>query len=312
MSMNYNNNRRGSLVWPILLIGVGVVFLLNNLGIISWNVWSLLLRMWPVLLVAVGLDLLFGRRSGIAAAIVVVVTIGMFAGFFWLLNVTGEVWSGDAVTESFVYEMGGAEEASVYLEQSIGELLVGSLDEDDALFASGEVMLGEGESLRKSYSVEDDAIRFSLSSGGQQYYPSWLFLDDQTGDKTWEVDFTQDIPLDIDVNTGVGRTELDLREIILSSLTVDGGVGEVLVYLPDSSDYSVSVDAGVGKIEVRVPENIGAEIHIDAGVGNVTVLGDFDSHGGVYYSQNYENADYKVTIYLDGGVGNIRVVEIGD
>jgi len=53
---------RGSLVGPIILIGLGIVFLLNNLGLLSWSVWEVILRLWPILLIAIGLDILLGRR----------------------------------------------------------------------------------------------------------------------------------------------------------------------------------------------------------------------------------------------------------
>ncbi len=48
-------------IGPITLIVLGVVFLLNTLGL-----WSLhrILRFWPVLLIATGLYLLFGRVAG--------------------------------------------------------------------------------------------------------------------------------------------------------------------------------------------------------------------------------------------------------
>jgi hypothetical protein len=57
------DDRRRSLVGPVILIGLGVVFLLNNLGVLAWSVWEVILRLWPILLVAAGLDLLLGRRS---------------------------------------------------------------------------------------------------------------------------------------------------------------------------------------------------------------------------------------------------------
>ena len=37
-------------MWPVILIGAGVVFLLNNLGVLTWGVWEMLWRLWPVLL----------------------------------------------------------------------------------------------------------------------------------------------------------------------------------------------------------------------------------------------------------------------
>ena len=57
------DTRRGGLIGPVILIGLGSVFLLINLGVLSWSVWTVIFRLWPVLLVAAGLDLLLGRRS---------------------------------------------------------------------------------------------------------------------------------------------------------------------------------------------------------------------------------------------------------
>jgi hypothetical protein len=48
---------------PTIFIAVGTVILLDNLNIVQWNVWQVILSLWPVLIVAIGLDLLVARRS---------------------------------------------------------------------------------------------------------------------------------------------------------------------------------------------------------------------------------------------------------
>src|SRR5215210_2097893 len=48
---------------PVLLILAGSVFLLNNLGILPWNVWGDVWRLWPLIPIAIGLDIIVGRRS---------------------------------------------------------------------------------------------------------------------------------------------------------------------------------------------------------------------------------------------------------
>ncbi|MFN8595566.1 MAG: DUF5668 domain-containing protein [Anaerolineae bacterium] len=53
----YRTNPR---FWPIVLIGAGVIFLPNNLGVIQGNPWSVIWRLWPVLLIALGLEILIG------------------------------------------------------------------------------------------------------------------------------------------------------------------------------------------------------------------------------------------------------------
>ena len=94
--MTYSNRpyRRGSIVWPVVLICLGGVFLLTNLGVISGDVWPRMLQLWPLLLVAIGIDLLLGRRSGIFAGLAVLLIFGMFAAGVAVVQTTGRAWDG--------------------------------------------------------------------------------------------------------------------------------------------------------------------------------------------------------------------------
>lgn len=75
----------GSLVRPLILIGLGLFFLLSNLGLISWNFWEAVGRLWPIFLIAMGLDLLIGRRSLLASLAVVGATAVLpLVGLLWL------------------------------------------------------------------------------------------------------------------------------------------------------------------------------------------------------------------------------------
>jgi len=51
----------GSVFGAFFLISLGIIFLLNNFGILSWNVWSILWKFWPVLLINWGLEMVFGK-----------------------------------------------------------------------------------------------------------------------------------------------------------------------------------------------------------------------------------------------------------
>lgn len=78
----------GAYFFGILLITLGLVFLLDNMGVISWDAWDAVFRLWPVLLIAGGLDNLI-NRDGIVRP---VFTIGL--GTILLLCTLGYLtWS---------------------------------------------------------------------------------------------------------------------------------------------------------------------------------------------------------------------------
>jgi hypothetical protein len=311
--MSDRRNFRGtSVVWPLILISLGVVFLLNNLGVISWDVWYTLVRMWPVLLVAIGIDLIFGRKSGILSAIAAVIILGMFAGAFWLFGMTGEVWSGDQVTRSILQPAEDARYADIEISMTVGELYIEALPKDANLLIDGEIQVSEYESVTDKLRLVGDTATYTLASHGQQYHPGWIFSNRGDSNKLWDLAINPNLPLELRIDSGVGRSEIDLTNMRLEYLDIDSGVGEVVVTLPNEGEYQVRVSGGVGRLEILIPENVAARISLDTGLGDTTILGDFFLQNGDYYTEGYSRADERVEIHLDGGVGNIRVVQIED
>jgi len=50
------------IVWPIILIVVGALFLASNLGYLQWGqLRSFLATWWPVILIAIGVEQLLRR-----------------------------------------------------------------------------------------------------------------------------------------------------------------------------------------------------------------------------------------------------------
>lgn len=79
---------RPSIFWPLLLITIGVIFLLNTLGYIQGSGWDLLLKLWPLLFIIGGLDSLFQGRGYIWA----VISLGLGA-IFLMANFDYISWS---------------------------------------------------------------------------------------------------------------------------------------------------------------------------------------------------------------------------
>lgn len=55
---------KANLIPALVLIVIGVLFLLNNLGLTSLNLGEVIRTWWPAILIVVGISLLFKNRDG--------------------------------------------------------------------------------------------------------------------------------------------------------------------------------------------------------------------------------------------------------
>jgi hypothetical protein len=294
--------RRGSLVGPLILIGLGLVFLLNNLGMVSWDVWDIIARFWPILLIAIGLDILIGRRSILGSLLALAVVVVVVGAGLWLI--TSQVAPGPALTyESIDQSLEGATRADVTIGFGAGALRVGVAPEGSSLI-TGRVALGQGEHLVRDFRKSGDTAVLTLRSEGFAFFP---FVGRWNADKLWDLRLSPDVLLHLNINTGVGESTLDMERLKLTELDLHAGVGKVTLTLPGRGQMQASINGGIGEVAVRIPAGVAARVHATAGVGNSQVVGTYQRQNGVYVSPGYDTAENRVDLEVKGGIGKITV-----
>jgi len=291
--------KREGLVGAVFLIGLGVVFLLSNLGYLNVNVWQMVLRLWPILLIAIGFDLVIGRRSIWASLAGLVVVLAILAGSLLLFGVRverGQVLSGSQISQP----LGQSDRARISVSPGAGTLELNALQGSDALI-SGTVAVGRGQAPTVDYSDENGVSVFSLrNSASSFFFPGdnrWM----------WDLGLTTQVPIDLRVDLGAGNAQVDLSRLNISQLGVDLGVGRVVVQLPEQSDFSARIDGAIGQILVEVPPGQALRVRADTGIANISVPNDFQKQDGVYTSPNYAGADNQIDLTVDQAIGNITV-----
>lgn len=291
--------RRGSLIGPVVLIGLGIVFLLDNLGVVHWDIWQIVFRLWPVLLIAAGLDLVVGRRSTAGTIVVVLVMIGLIVAGVWLLS---DSLAGAPQTETLRQTFQNAESAEVEIDGSVGTLRIGTHGETGVLLL-GSADLAPGETLRKEYRVENGTAFYSLGSRSVWRFPGWGGITD----RLWDLHLTRALPMRLTISAGVGESTLDLAALQATEVTLSAGVGRSTITLPALGRYAAVIDTGVGEVTILLPRGLAARITVSTGIGDVQVVGDFERDDDVYVSPGFADAENRVDLDISGGIGRIIV-----
>jgi hypothetical protein len=294
--------RRGGLVWPIMLIGAGVIFLLNNAGILSWNVWAGLWRFWPVILIAIGLDILIGRRSQLGSLLVALLTVGLLVmlAFNWGVQASaGSQLHVVAINQG----LDGAQDADVDLDPGLANLQLSEAQESASLIEGTITLSGNEQALPRFWRTGDTAHFEMHAQGGQ---PA-AGLDLGENRKLWDLRLAPDVPLRLQLNPGVGNAAVDLTHLDVTRLTMQGGVGSTTITMPRAGRVSVTLDGGVGRLRVIVPPSMAARVQVNRGLGGFDVSGSFQKNGDVYVSTGYEAAQDRANIVINAGIGRVSV-----
>jgi hypothetical protein len=87
-----------------------------------------------------------------------------------------------------------------------------------------------------------------------------------------------------------------------------GGVGDVT--LDFSGEWRTSADVtvkiGIGELKLMLPRDLGVAINLNRFLTSFDRSG-FTKRGGVYYSDNYASASYRLTLNIDAAFGAIDV-----
>jgi hypothetical protein len=294
--------RRGGLVGPVILIGLGVVFLLNNLGILEWSVLELVLRLWPALLIATGVDLLVGRRSAWGSLLALVLIVAVFAGAVWLM-VAGEQTGWSVAERDFSWAPAAATEAEVVIAPAVGAVHVDALTRSDVL-VEGVARLGRGEGVTPEFSVEGEKATVVLRATGTSVGP---FLGGWGGQRGWDVGLSPEVPLDLEVSIAVGQATVDLTNLTVADLKVSTGLGQATVTLPDEGRFDGRIEGAIGETVVVIPAGLAVRIEVDTGIAGRQLPGDLVREDNVYTSPGYATADNRVNLKVSQPIGNIVV-----
>jgi hypothetical protein len=311
---------RTSLVVPILLISLGGLFLFHN-WYPSFEPFQFIKehwKYWPLILILVGLGKIWdasrNRGNGQPSnGVALGSTLGVVAFVFVVIILLGHYQrtrhhnnrnASFARHSSQVVEtrdLQGAKSVAATLRMGAGQL---NLEGGSAHLLNADFHFDRAwDNPTVDYRLVGDQgiLNVQQDADSLKFGPS---------DNTWDLNFTNNVPLDLHVDMGAGQGNLKLRDMDVTNLELRMGAGQVQLDLtgPRKSDLNVTVKGGVGQATIRLPKDVGVSAHAAGGIGAVRTEG-LNNNGGEYRNEAYGKTPHKITLDVQGGIGEIELIQ---
>lgn len=317
-------SQRGAVIGGTWLIGLGLVFLVQQALDVPWS------RAWPLFLVLAGVGTgvsalvgMAGRSRPLAVAwalvwplLLIVAGALLFLDFAGLADVNAwelllRWWPLLLIVLGALVLLGAVWPAARGVEEQLAVPLQGPEGEVRLRFGAGELEVGTGVAGRLvEGTFEGGVIRRDTGPGSVELSADaagiWPWVDRRL---RWRIGLAPDVPLTLRVEGGAYRGFLDLSGLAVRSLTIKTGASDTRVVLPrDVPRCEVRIEAGAAQVSVDVPPEVSARIHSTMALGTTRVdEARFPRTGDGWASADLAGAARVAEIWVNGGVGTVRI-----
>ena len=300
----------GNIFWGVILIFLGALFIMQNLGLIDFQ-WTYIWRLWPVILILWGISIL--PAHGLIKTVLVLLVLA--GSVYFMIDRT--IYWEDKDWGDIRFDKWDDED---YDKRPIDQTFNIPYD-DSAGFAYLDLDLAAGSFVITEST--DYLLDFDKRGSVSKYSYVIKKTDDKTeifidrddvkivsGKNKHNVDISlNEYPVwEMNLDVGASAVVLDLSNYKIKDLDIDGGAAAFEITLGDAyPDMNVSIDAGASSIEVDVPETSGVELNVSSVLSGKSINGFEKVDHGHYKTENFEDAQNKIFIKLDAAVSSYSI-----
>ncbi|HMD41456.1 MAG TPA: toast rack family protein [Candidatus Acidoferrum sp.] len=302
-----------SVVFPLLLIGFGVLMLLWR-WLPNFYPWGVLGKYWPLLFICIGAGMVWDRTRipaepgqarpfPLGSALGTVVFLAIMAGLIFrehafyprpFHNV-----SASSIHESKTIDRGTAKAVHMSVEMAEGELIFEG--GGDHLLSADFYQDPGWPAPQVDYAVNGDRGELKIHQEGNTQFVT-------QSNNRWTLTVDDSTPLDLKVDVGAGRGEFHLAKVDLTSLELNIGAGQAEVDLTGErlKDLRAEIQGGVGQAVVKLPRTIGVVAEVHGGLGSIDVHG-LKEEDGKYVNAAFGKSPNTIHLTIEGGIGQIKL-----
>lgn len=291
--------------WAIVLIGMGVIWLLDTIGVVSVNM-AAIFRLWPAFLIMLGLDLLIGRRSPRLSALLGILAVLLALALSFLLppsalldpsgvfRTNGEQHPGVVQTSPVVAPLDGAKSAEVEIVLPPVLAVIGELTADSPNLIEGQVQ-HQGD---LTFEVSGDEDKTVVLRDDESDLAALLAPDP---DPMWTLGLSPAIPLTLDIQGSTGETTLDLSKLQLVDLYIDAGDSTIRLDMPaPGHSYDTLIDSDSASFQISIADSATLNLEMN---GSITALAmTIGENAAVTASIDSDEGDFVLNVPTDAAL----------
>jgi len=295
-----NSSNNFAPVWGIVLLFIGIVFLLQTLNVLPWNLWETLWRFWPAIIIIIGICILMRRTNIWLISLLTVIILGGCLGIAIYQHGTGETTSGKT-TATYTQPLDNIQQADINIDFAAGSMDIANLPADSTALIKAETETKDDtSSMNAEFSKQQTGAQLDLSTINQQFWPGKGI--------TWDLKFSPGVPLTFNINASASTVNLDLKDLEIAGIDIEVNAGNVDLSLPDpGGTIPVTVKANAAHVVIDLPDGAAARIQGSANVGSLDIDSRFTKEGNDYFTQNYDRSTNRFELEVESNVGSIEI-----
>jgi len=299
--------RNRSLLLSLLLIAIGAIILLANVGVITSDALLRLGDLWPLLLVILGLQLILNHTLprqqatmiGLGATVLIIIAAVTYATLAPATNFGTR-------QANFSDRLGGLTTATLDLGYSGATVdIQGGTNLGDSLYQAHVEYPGTDDPPTISLDHENGTLAIGERSG---FSPLRLF---GAARRHAVITLTDRIPWTIKISGGAANAHLDLRRLQLAKVEISGGANQLDAQLPSpKGTVLIDIAGGVSNLTLRAPTGTQWRVAVSGGVSGLRINGSsYAAIGGDFEQQSpgYASASDRLDVEISGGASRIDV-----
>ena len=298
------------LFWGVLLIALGLLIFLNNIGQISWD-WEELIKFWPLFFVLWGISLMIKNPSAkriIISLTAIALALSIFASFKTATGFANDVvWDNghviieDSTSVNEYSELYFSKYKTAKLKFHAG---AGAITIDDT---TSKLIYAKTQGYNDDFDLDVSKFDNEADINFKMSKTRFSFNSISHKNKV-EINLNPYPVWDLNIDVGAASLNLDLTKFNVNKIKIEMGAASLHAKLGDfAKNTDFEIDAGASSINIAIPENSGCEIDADVTLSSKDFKGFTKITSSVYRTRNFDEASKKIYLKIKSGVSSLKV-----